>query len=86
MIETVKDLAALGPALGSVVVIGIICWKLIIMFDRQSRVIGGIHEVMYGHAKTIEELNSNVLANTKVTESLAENNKMILNLLISKKI
>lgn len=60
-----QGLANLGPALGAVVVIGVICWKLLQMFDKHGDAIKTISE-------TMKEVDRSVQANTKATECMAE--------------
>jgi hypothetical protein len=60
-----QGLANLGPALGAVVVIGIICWKLLQMFDKHGDAINKI-------SQTMKEVDRSVQANTKATECMAE--------------
>ncbi len=85
MLEAIQDLSTLGPALGSVVVIGLLCWKLIQMFDRHLQTLSKISVNMETTNQTVDEMNKNISMNTEMTKNLLENNKMILNLLISKK-
>jgi hypothetical protein len=57
MDSILQGLASLGPALGSVTVIGVICWKLLQLFDK--------------HVDAINQISRNVTANTKATERMA---------------
>lgn len=70
MTETITSLAQLGPALGSVAVIGILCWKLLQMFDNHSKVLVSIQTEMQSKAEAIKKMADNVEANTKMTEKV----------------
>lgn len=79
----------LGPALGSVVVIGLICYnllkmisrltdKLFTIFDAHLEALNEVKETMKTHAESLEKVGENLEANTKVTENLFQlvlNNK-----------
>lgn len=78
MNSQLEQLASLGPALGAVAVIGMICWKLLIIMEKQS--------------KAMEEISKNMQAQTDCTkmhtkhlENVLEQNRLILNLLLNKK-
>lgn len=56
--DIVSSLSQLGPALGSVVVIGIICWKLLDLFAR--------------NVDALKSISQNVDANTRATERMMQ--------------
>lgn len=70
-----KDFGNLGPALGSVVAIGLICWKLLDMIDKQGKSIAGVmssvSKNMEEHTRAMASMSENVAANTKTTDRLA---------------
>jgi len=66
----IEQLAQLGPALGSVVVIGIICWKLLELFSKNGDVLGKISENMNAHTIALNVISKNVEANTEATEKM----------------
>lgn len=70
MTETVTSLAQLGPALGSVAVIGILCWKLLQMFDNHSRALIIIQTNMQSHTEAMKKMSENVETNTRMTEKV----------------
>ena len=72
MESILQGLASLGPALGSVTVIGVICWKLLQIFDKHGDAIKGISETLHGHAHMLKEVDRNVQANTRATERMAQ--------------
>ena len=70
MTETLNALAQLGPALGSVAVIGLLCWKLLQMFDKHSAALVTIQANMQSHTQAMQEMTRNVEANTKMTQQV----------------
>jgi hypothetical protein len=71
MDSILQDLANLGPALGSVTVIGIICWKLLQLFDKHGDAIKNISETLHGQTEMLKQVDSNVQANTRATDRVA---------------
>jgi len=61
--EVLKGLAALGPALGSVVVVGGVCWRLLQIFDKFS-------DSLNTNTKTMGGMAENIKANTEVMEQI----------------
>lgn len=79
MQEALSSLAQLGPALGSVVVIGVICYQLLKMFDKHSQALQTIQKNMEGHttamevmSKNVEFMSENVKENTEVTKKMSD--------------
>ncbi len=70
MIETLNALAQLGPALGSVAVIGLLCYKLLQMFDKHSAALTTIQSNMQSHTEAMRTMSNNVEANTKMTQQV----------------
>ena len=70
MTETITALSQLGPALGSVAVIGLICYKLLQMFDKHSAALVTIQANMQSHTQAMQEMTRNVEANTKMTQQV----------------
>lgn len=70
MTDTLTALAQLGPALGSVAVIGILCWKLLQMFDNHSKALTTIQNNMQSHTEAMRVMSQNVETNTKMTEKV----------------
>lgn len=70
MSEAIEGLAQLGPALGSVAVIGLLCWKLLQMFDKHSAALTIIQANMQSHTQAMQEMTRNVEANTKMTQQV----------------
>lgn len=60
--DFLKDLGTLGPALGSVVVIGLLCWKLLQLFDKMTT-------SMNENTRAMDKLSCNVEKNTQATEA-----------------
>ena len=73
--ETLKNLAQLGPALGSVAVIGILCWKLLSIFevflDKFRQSVDSNREAMHSVSKGLDALSENVKKNSEVTERMS---------------
>lgn len=67
-----QDLGSLGPALGSVAVIGIICWKLLQMFDKHGDAIKNISETLQGQSQILKQVDQNVQANTRATDRMVD--------------
>ena len=67
-----QDLGSLGPALGSVAVIGIICWKLLQMFDKHGDAIKNISETLQGQTQILKQVDQNVQANTRATDRMVD--------------
>lgn len=66
--DWLQQLAALGPALGSVAVIGVICWRLLQLFDRLMDKIEGASMKINS---TLSDLSKNVEKNTEVTSRMS---------------
>lgn len=66
------SLAQLGPALGSVVVIGIVCWKLLDMFSKHGDALSMVSKNMQAHTEALITISHNVETNTKATEKMVE--------------
>lgn len=67
----IQDLGSLGPALGSVAVIGIICWKLLQIFEKHGAAIESISVALLGQAEVLKEIDKNVQANTQATDRMS---------------
>ena len=67
----IQDLGSLGPALGSVAVIGIICWKLLQIFAKQGEALDSISTALLGQAEVLKEIDKNVQANTQATDRMS---------------
>lgn len=67
----IQDLGSLGPALGSVAVIGIICWKLLQIFEKHGAAIESISTALLGQAEVLKEIDKNVQANTQATDRMS---------------
>lgn len=72
MESLLQDLGSLGPALGSVTVIGIICWKLLQMFDKHGDAIKKISETLQGQSQILKQVDQNVQANTRATDRMVD--------------
>ena len=81
IVGAINSLSNLGPALGSVVVIGILCWKLLQMFDKHSTVLGEIQHSIQAQSEAMKNMSENVSANTKATESVEKTNEKICDLI-----
>jgi len=77
--STLHEFSNLGPALGSVVVIGLIAYhlvklikvlsdKLFFMFDQHTKALYEMRHNMEGHTIIIKTVADNVKENTKVTK------------------
>lgn len=67
-----QDLANLGPALGSVAVIGILCWKLLQIFDKHGDAIKNMSETLHGQTEMLKQVDGNVQANTRATDRMSQ--------------
>ena len=72
MESLLQDQGSLGPALGSVTVIGIICWKLLQMFDKHGDAIKKISETLQGQSQILTQVDQNVQANTRATDRMVD--------------
>ena len=70
--SVVPGLANLGPALGSVVVMGFICWKLMILFKEQLEAIKGFSDSLHAHTRTLDKISANTEANTKIVSRMLD--------------
>ena len=70
--DFLTGLAQLRPALGSVVVIGVICWKLLEMFANNNDVLKSFLQSLAAHTDAIHLIGKNVEANTKATEKMVD--------------
>jgi hypothetical protein len=66
-----QDLGSLGPALGSVAVIGIICWKLLQIFEKHGAAIESFSAALQGQTEVLKEIDKNMQANTQATERMS---------------
>ena len=71
MESILQDLANLGPALGSVTVIGILCWKLLQIFDKHGDAIKTMSETLNGQTEMSKQVDGSVQANTRATDRVA---------------
>ena len=67
----IQDLGSLGPALGSVAVIGIICWKLLQIFEKHGAAIENMSTALLGQSEVLKEIDKNVQANTQATDRMS---------------
>lgn len=68
--DSVKDFVNLGPALGSVVVLGVVCWRLLLILDRHSQTLSEIGQHVAKSNSVLDSLSLAVRQNTNTTEYL----------------
>lgn len=68
MTELVTALSQLGPALGAVAVIGLLCWKLLEMFGEHTKALTSIQTNMSAHTNSMDKMTQNIDVNTRMTE------------------
>jgi len=69
--ESLTDLAALGPVLGSVSVIGLLCWKLLLLFDKLSDRLDAGTKTIDSVSRNMESVSKNIEKNTEATERMS---------------
>lgn len=69
--ELLQQLGQLGPALGSVAVIGIVCWRLLQLFDNHLKAFNALNENLMSNKLALDKLANNVEKNTFVTEQMS---------------
>lgn len=78
-----REFSTLGPALGSVVVVGIICFfllklirglmeKMFYLFSEHSKALTEIRINMEAHTIIVKKVADNVEANTKATKEVSK--------------
>lgn len=81
-----RDIANLGPALGAVVAVGIVCYflvqllkKVLDMFDKHGEALSIVAKNMQAHTDVLKEVERNVQQNTEVTQHMTKLLKTHLN-------
>ena len=76
--QILLDIAALGPALGAVVCIGVVCFFLVKLLNRVLGMLENhgdalkiISQNMQAHTDVLKEVDRNVQVNTRVTEHMS---------------
>lgn len=75
----ITAVSQLGPALGSVCVIGFIAYKLLGLFDKHMDALNTVNLNMQAHTaqlqvntQALEQMEKNIAANTETTKRFAE--------------
>lgn len=69
--DWLKELSSLGPALGSVVVMGLLCERLLNLFSKFNDSFAANQQTMQKLSSSVEDLSKNVKENTEVTERMS---------------
>jgi len=81
-----RDIANLGPALGAVVAIGIVCYflvqllkKVLDMFEKHGDALSIVSKNMQAHTDVLKGVERNVQQNTEITQHMNQLLKTHLN-------
>ena len=72
--DSISTLADLGPALGSVVVLAVICYNLIKMMNEHTKTISELNVVIRNQSVALDRISSN---QEKLGENMRENTEVV---------